>query len=97
MEVDEDFDDEDFEAIPAPGPAQLLEPVELDPAGLSELRSDILKKILSADSVLAGRFKGARGGWVALVGRVVAQGADEEDGKEMDAIVDYAAEDFRTR
>lgn len=98
--MDEDLDEEDEEAVQAgsgPAPAQLLEPGEFDAAHLAELRTDILHKMLSAETVLSGRFKGAKGGWEALVGRLVAHASDEQGAEEMDAVVDYAAADFRAR
>lgn len=98
----ENPEDEGEEYYPSgPAPAKLQEPSELDGKALSNLRSKILDKVLSADSALSGRFKGARPGWEALVGRLAAHGTvlDGEDGeqKEMDAIVEYAAGDFRVR
>ncbi|KAI9018296.1 Symplekin tight junction protein C terminal-domain-containing protein [Hyaloraphidium curvatum] len=103
-DADEEADEaEDLSAMPLTG--RVMEPEELDEAQLAELWTDILQKMLRAESVLGGRFKGARNGWEALVGRLVAHsslakvedGADEGASAETDAVVDYVAEDFRSR
>jgi len=68
-----------------------MEPPLLDASGMAELRSEILKKVFASESVLSGRFRGARGGWEVLVGRLVAEG-DVGDG-----VVEFVAGDFRGR